>query len=178
VYVQEESISEWNVFIEGQGLYRGRWWPLTVGFGPEYPQKPPSLRFSIVPYHMNVSEDGRVCIKEVTTAYTRMTVVREILVAVRDLFTNPQPAFAVQIEKWWNARRAPVEYEAAAAQSCEDAYSTLEDALRGIEILGPAAAPPARGGTSFGSLGLTGSVGFLRRDEGDLLDILDEESDF
>jgi ubiquitin-protein ligase len=136
VYMQLKTIFEWNCFIRPPDgtPYSGRIWPLTIIFGPLYPAEPPLLRFSTIPYHLNVSEDGKVCLDIVTSAYIHTITMRDILVAVRQMFQTPQPLHAVQIEKLMNWLTAKDEYTAAAVASAEGANEDMETWLLTVKV--------------------------------------------
>jgi ubiquitin-protein ligase len=136
VYLLEHDIFEWKVFIEGPGdtPYGGHIWPLGVIFGDGYPAEPPLLRFSTIPYHMNVSEDGIVCISIVTTQYVQTVAVSDILWAICDMFRNPQERLAVQIEKLWDYREFQEEYIWKAEESGENTNDDMETELIAVKI--------------------------------------------
>lgn len=53
----------WKVCFKGyEGTpYENKWWLLYVTFPELYPVQPPDIRFVSVPYHINVSDEGRIC---------------------------------------------------------------------------------------------------------------------
>jgi ubiquitin-protein ligase len=163
VYMQEGNIFEWKTFIEGprDTVYGRHIWPLTLIFGEGYPGEPPLLRFSVIPYHMNVSEDGIVCIDSVTTRYVRELSVRNILEAVVLMFREPQPRLAVQIEKFWNHRHCLDEYEEAARVSGEETNNDMKTWLTGVKIEDDKTfvIPPQGGGGGAGGGGGGGRGG-------------------
>jgi ubiquitin-protein ligase len=136
VYVTRDNVFEWKAFVEGpsKGVGGRPLWPLAVVFPAEYPEEPPLLRFSIIPYHLNVSVEGRVCIDAVTTRYVHTASVREILVAVWTVMSVPQRIHAVQIEKLWNFVYHREEYEREVAQSALNAYQNETEATFGVKI--------------------------------------------
>eukprot|EP01083_Nonionella_stella_P052406 139030_1 len=63
--VDDSSVYEWQVMIEGpeDTMYEGGLFPATLSFPQDYPNKPPTMRFTTKDFlHPNVYEDGRVCI--------------------------------------------------------------------------------------------------------------------
>mmetsp|Transcript_13394 Transcript_13394/g.19146 ORF Transcript_13394/g.19146 Transcript_13394/m.19146 type:complete len:173 (-) Transcript_13394:183-701(-) len=63
--VDDSNIYEWRVMLEGpdETLYEGGWFPCTLSFPSEYPNKPPVMKFTTPGFwHPNVYPDGRVCI--------------------------------------------------------------------------------------------------------------------
>jgi ubiquitin-protein ligase len=136
IYLQAHTIFEWKVYIQPPDgtPYGTAIWPLTILFGNQYPAEPPLLRFSTIPYHLNVSEDGIVCLDIVTCAYLQTLTVREILVGVRRMFQTPQPQLAVQIEKLLNSMCAKPEYRAAAAASVALTVDNMATWLLGVKV--------------------------------------------
>ncbi|KAL5078785.1 hypothetical protein RYX36_007206, partial [Vicia faba] len=62
--VDESSIFEWSVTIIGppDTLYEGRFFNAIMSFPSNYPNSPPSVKFTSEIWHPNVYPDGRVCI--------------------------------------------------------------------------------------------------------------------
>jgi len=63
--IDDSNIFEWKVMIEGTPgtPFEGGLFPATLKFPPEYPNKPPEMRFTTANFwHPNVYPDGRVCI--------------------------------------------------------------------------------------------------------------------
>ncbi|KAH7297955.1 hypothetical protein KP509_25G020800 [Ceratopteris richardii] len=62
--VDDSNIFEWNVTIIGppDTLYEGGFFNAIMSFPPNYPNSPPSVRFTSEMWHPNVYPDGRVCI--------------------------------------------------------------------------------------------------------------------
>jgi len=62
---EDENVYEWQVMLEGPDdtLYEGGYFPCSLKFPTEYPNKPPVMRF-LTPsfWHPNVYKDGTVCI--------------------------------------------------------------------------------------------------------------------
>jgi ubiquitin-conjugating enzyme E2 G1 len=62
--VDDCNVFEWNVTIIGppDTLYEGGYFNAIMSFPPNYPNSPPSVRFTSEMWHPNVYPDGRVCI--------------------------------------------------------------------------------------------------------------------
>ncbi|KAH9294946.1 hypothetical protein KI387_038534, partial [Taxus chinensis] len=62
--VDDSNLFEWNVTIIGppDTLYEGGYFNAIMSFPPNYPNSPPSVRFTSEMWHPNVYPDGRVCI--------------------------------------------------------------------------------------------------------------------
>ncbi|EOY34089.1 Ubiquitin-conjugating enzyme 13 isoform 1 [Theobroma cacao] len=62
--VDETNIFEWSVTIIGppDTLYEGGFFNAIMSFPPNYPNSPPTVKFTSEIWHPNVYPDGRVCI--------------------------------------------------------------------------------------------------------------------
>ncbi|KAE8723714.1 Ubiquitin-conjugating enzyme E2 7 [Hibiscus syriacus] len=62
--VDENNIFEWSVTIIGppDTLYEGGFFNAIMSFPPNYPNSPPTVKFTTEIWHPNVYPDGRVCI--------------------------------------------------------------------------------------------------------------------
>jgi ubiquitin-protein ligase len=137
IYPHKAKLDLWRVFIKGvdETPYEKRWWYIFVTFPDSYPVMPPIIRFISVPYHMNVSEEGRVCLNMIEKGYMSTTPVVELLQRIRELFLMPDTDTPLQPAKLdlWNRNRA--EYERLARQSAQRfAKSSLDEWLEGLYI--------------------------------------------
>jgi len=62
--VDEDDYLNWEVIIIGppDTFYEGGWFKAKLTFPPEYPQRPPKMKFVSKMWHPNISKDGDVCI--------------------------------------------------------------------------------------------------------------------
>ncbi|KAL6123730.1 PREDICTED: ubiquitin-conjugating enzyme E2 7-like [Fragaria vesca subsp. vesca] len=62
--IDEGNIFEWNVTIIGppDTLYDGGFFNAIMSFPSDYPNNPPTVRFTSEIWHPNVYSDGKVCI--------------------------------------------------------------------------------------------------------------------
>ena len=137
IYPFRSNLDQWRVYMKGidSTPYENKWWYLCVTFPDTYPQVPPVLRFVSVPYHLNVSAEGRVCLNILEKGYRADAVVVELLQSIRQLFVFPDPSTAIQIPRLEQYKNNPDEYFRLARQSA-DLYAkpTLDDWLRGLVI--------------------------------------------
>jgi ubiquitin-protein ligase len=158
VFIVGNEITEWKAFIVGPNgtWYERHCWRLGILFPDLYPQEPPQFRFSggSIPWHMNVSEDGIVCIDAITDQYIPGKPVWELLLGVRAMFERPQPYFAVSFEKMYRYFQDKPAYEEAALHSGDDVLPDmnawiqtgkikLRDLPRQAKVLVAAAPPPS-----------------------------------
>ena len=102
----DNDIYEWVCMMEGppESDYEGGFFPCSLSFPKEYPNKPPVMRF-LTPsfWHPNVYKDGRVCISilheakhDETNAQEKMSEkwrpilgVEAVLVSVLSMLSDP-----------------------------------------------------------------------------------------
>uniref|UniRef100_A0A7S1SZ89 E2 ubiquitin-conjugating enzyme n=1 Tax=Tetraselmis chuii TaxID=63592 RepID=A0A7S1SZ89_9CHLO len=62
--VDDSNVFEWQITIMGppDTPYEGGFFNAILSFPPDYPQSPPTCRFTSDMWHPNVYPDGRVCI--------------------------------------------------------------------------------------------------------------------
>jgi ubiquitin-protein ligase len=91
VWVLRDKWDRIRAFIKGPegSPYEGRWWSLFVTFPRLYPSAPPTVRFLSVPYHPNVSPEGRVLFSPISENYSAGSTLLDIIQAVRVLLGRP-----------------------------------------------------------------------------------------
>ena len=85
VFVDKDNIGIWTILVEGPegSPYADRWWRLMMQFPREYPSNGPMIRFSDPPYHLNVSDQGRMILPEVQDYYIESFHIFEIVEEIR-----------------------------------------------------------------------------------------------
>ncbi|KAL6882587.1 hypothetical protein ACP4OV_011277 [Aristida adscensionis] len=92
------NLMVWNCVIPGkEGTeWEDGYFPLTLHFSEDYPNKPPMCRFPAGFFHVNVYPSGTVCLSILSSAWKPSISVSQILLGIQDLFDNPNPASAAQ----------------------------------------------------------------------------------
>lgn len=97
-------------------------------FGPDYPVKPPLVRFVTQVYHCNVNSVGRICHNIFDRSYNARITMRDILDAVYGLLIVPEPddpLDSILAEEFLTSRET---YEQEAKKHTEEtAGSSLDD---------------------------------------------------
>ncbi|XP_033830965.1 uncharacterized protein LOC117378471 [Periophthalmus magnuspinnatus] len=93
IYPSETDFTFWRVLMEGppDTPYESGVFELFCQFGPEYPVKPPTVRFITFIYHCNINNVGRICHNIFDRGYNAHITMREILNAVYGLLMDPEP---------------------------------------------------------------------------------------
>ena len=136
VYVNSRDINEWKLYIASpeDSHYGKQWWSLSVVFPPDYPWVPPLFRFVSDIYHVNVSEDGRICLSALFERYRTGDHVISLINAVLDMFTNPELDNATQLSRRLAFSKDDVDdaYIQQCQNSTENAKADPDQWLTGI----------------------------------------------
>jgi len=120
--VDDSSVFEWNVTIIGpsETLYEGGFFNAIMSFPPDYPNSPPTVRFTSEMWHPNVYPDGRVCISILhapgddpngyelaSERWSPVHTVETILISIIAMLSNPNdesPANVDAAKEWRETR--------------------------------------------------------------------------
>ncbi|XP_044074806.1 uncharacterized protein LOC122886540 [Siniperca chuatsi] len=93
VFPSESDLTFWRILMQGppDTPYEKGVFELYCQFGPDYPVKPPLVRFVTQVYHCNVNNVGRICHNIFDRNYNAHITMREILEAVYGLLIIPEP---------------------------------------------------------------------------------------
>lgn len=99
IFPVANQIDHWRVFMQGpeDTKYAKRWWYLTVIFPAEYPIQPPMFRFIHPPYHINISDEGRICLNLLDKDYLSSMSITDLLVGIKGLLMLPNYDDPIQI---------------------------------------------------------------------------------
>ncbi|TKY48433.1 Ubiquitin-conjugating enzyme E2 13 [Spatholobus suberectus] len=120
--VDETNIFEWSVTIIGppDTLYEGGFFNAIMSFPPNYPNSPPSVKFTSEIWHPNVYPDGRVCISILhppgddpngyelaSERWTPVHTVESIVLSIISMLSSPNDESPANVEaaKEWRERR-------------------------------------------------------------------------
>jgi len=123
-----DNIYEWSVMMEGPGDtdYEGGYFPCTLTFPKEYPNKPPVMHFKTPGFwHPNVYKDGKVCIsilheakedefnteEKMSEKWRPILGIEAILVSVQSMLSEPNFSSPANIEASVEAQKKPDAYK-------------------------------------------------------------------
>ncbi|KAK8841827.1 hypothetical protein M9Y10_026777 [Tritrichomonas musculus] len=101
VYPVENLADRWRIYIKGpEGTpYSNKWWDLFAEFPENYPLSPPTFRFITVPFHINISNEGRICMNTLGSDYSSTTHVMELIANIKALLILPNYQDPIDIAK-------------------------------------------------------------------------------
>lgn len=101
VYPVDNLYDRWRIYIKGpeSTLYENKWWDLFATFPDNYPYSPPVFRFITVPYHINISDEGRICMNRLGSDYSSSTNVMELVANIKALLILPNYDDPIDIAK-------------------------------------------------------------------------------
>jgi ubiquitin-protein ligase len=136
IYPVADHLDRWRVFLKGRlgTPYASKWWYLTVTFPPDYPERPPVVRFISVPYHINISSEGQICLPFLSTGYRPNARVVELIQEMRGPLLMPDKDSPVQLVAFDLFKKNRSAYNRKAMQSCSDAKNSPEEWLAGLEV--------------------------------------------
>ncbi|XP_027345744.1 constitutive photomorphogenesis protein 10 isoform X2 [Abrus precatorius] len=92
-----DNLYHWIATIMGTPgtPYQGGIFFLDIIFPTDYPFNPPQVIFKTRIYHCNVDLDGHVSMRLLKDDWSPALTITKVLLAVRSIFTNPDPYNAV-----------------------------------------------------------------------------------
>lgn len=130
ILLYEASHDRWFVFIKGpKGTpYANKWWKIYITFPESYPILPPVFRFTSIPFHMNVSSDGIVCLNAI--GYTQESHIVDCIENIRKLLAQPNVCFYIRTEAL-DMNKSIILAKESSEQNAKDDYN---DYIEGCSI--------------------------------------------
>jgi ubiquitin-conjugating enzyme E2 S len=100
ITINDEDISVIHALLEGpQGTpYETGLFSLRLNIPASFPNEPPKGTFTTKIFHPNVSAAGEICVNVLKKDWTPETTIRHVLMVIRCLLVDPNPASALNEE--------------------------------------------------------------------------------
>lgn len=88
-----DDMHTWEASLKGPegSPYSGGAFKLQLTFPPEYPFKPPNVKFLTKMYHCNISDQGAVCLSLLKDSWSPSLNPQKVLEALNSLLAAPNP---------------------------------------------------------------------------------------
>ena len=87
------DIMNWTATIMGppDSPYEGGVFFLEITFPPDYPFKPPKVKFLTKIYHPNINKSGGICLDILKDQWSPALTISKVLLSICSLLTDPNP---------------------------------------------------------------------------------------
>jgi ubiquitin-protein ligase len=119
--IQQKTLLEWEAEIDGpeQTAWENGTFRLTLTFPPDYPFKPPSVRFTTPIFHPNVNQQGGICLDLLIDRWLPSYHAGSLLVSIRSFLDDPNPEHGLNSESLELFRRDRAAYNARVRRHIE-----------------------------------------------------------
>ena len=90
---ENDDMFHWTATIIGPtgSVYEGGIFNLSIEFPPNYPFKPPKIRFITKIYHPNINMGGGICLDILKDQWSPALTISKVLISLCSLLDDPNP---------------------------------------------------------------------------------------
>mmetsp|Transcript_39123 Transcript_39123/g.97914 ORF Transcript_39123/g.97914 Transcript_39123/m.97914 type:complete len:162 (+) Transcript_39123:106-591(+) len=110
--VSDDNMFIWEATIVGpdETPWEGGIFSLTIRIPPNYPDRPPNVRFTTEMFHPNVFEDGNLCLDIIQDQWKPIYTIGTVLTSIQSLLTDPNCSSPANTEAAKLFQKDPKEY--------------------------------------------------------------------
>ena len=88
-----DDLCQWKATIIGPegSVYQGGVFILTIKFPPDYPYKPPKIKFVTKIFHPNINAAGEICLDILKDQWSPALSISKVLLSICSLLDDPYP---------------------------------------------------------------------------------------
>jgi ubiquitin-protein ligase len=121
VYINYQRIDKIRAFFEGPDAseFAGKFWSIYITFPTQYPARPPIIRFVNIPYHPNISAEGRALFALIEHEYKPDVTLCAIIERAKAILGTPELTDPLQKLIKKQVQENPDAYRIAAQTSAD-----------------------------------------------------------
>ena len=108
-----DDLSRWQVQVEGppESSFEGGNFTLLVTFPPDYPFKPPKVKFETRIFHPNINQSGDICLDTLASQWAPSFSMAQVMLSIIQLLSHPNPSDPINLEAARMLQQDPESYD-------------------------------------------------------------------
>ena len=107
-----DDLSRWQVKVQGppESSFEGGNFTLLVTFPPDYPFKPPKVKFETRIFHPNINQSGDICLDTLASQWAPSFSMAQVMLSIIQLLSHPNPSDPINLEAARMLQQDPESY--------------------------------------------------------------------